>query len=45
MDSQPNEANLNGEAHEAADRLNHREEEEEVDYKSQSHTGDGASPG
>ncbi|GMN28418.1 hypothetical protein TIFTF001_002033 [Ficus carica] len=46
MDSQPNEANLNGEAHEAGERLDHpEEEEEEEDYKSQPHTGDGASPG
>lgn len=45
MDSQPNDANLNGEAHVAGERLDHREEEEEEDYKSQPHTGDGASPG
>ncbi|PON47604.1 Splicing factor-like protein [Trema orientale] len=44
MDSQANEANLNGEAHDA-ERLDRRDEDEEEDYKSQPHTGDGASPG
>ena len=43
--SQPNEgAKVNGEAHDG-ERLDRRDEDEEEDYKSQPHTGDGASPG
>ncbi|ONI19693.1 hypothetical protein PRUPE_3G292100 [Prunus persica] len=44
MDSQTNDANLDGEAHDI-NRSDHRDEVEDEDYKSQPHTGDGASPG
>ncbi|KAI5341238.1 PREDICTED: heterogeneous nuclear [Prunus dulcis] len=44
MDSQTNDANLDGEAHDI-NRSDHRDEAEDEDYKSQPHTGDGASPG
>lgn len=44
MDSQTFEPGFNGEAHE--DKVDQRDvDEEEEDYKSQRHSGNGASPG